>query len=220
MNVPVGNPTEDDRSGRSSWAVLTEAVAVVATGAILGLVINSISPRGLKLTRNYFPGAIHPAQLSETHDAKTVRAAQPPHHLAEHVLARLKAKNLNAIGLDRAKALFADARRASGLVVFLDARDEKQFAAGHIPGAYLFNHYRAERYLPNVLPVCMNAQQVVIYCYGADCEDSEFAAVLLRNAGVPNEKLFVYTGGYAEWHANGLPIATGPAPMLSEPAPK
>ena len=47
-------------------------------------------------------------------------------------------------------------------------------------------------------------------CNGGTCEDSEFAALSLRDAGVPSNKLFVYIGGFAEWVTNGLPVELGP----------
>jgi rhodanese-related sulfurtransferase len=50
----------------------------------------------------------------------------------------------------------------------------------------------------------------VVYCNGGECEDSEFAAIMLRDAGVPREMLFVFAGGIVEWKAAGLPVETGP----------
>ena len=94
-------------------------------------------------------------------------------------------------------------------MIFIDARDDHHYASGHIPGAWQFHHYRAENYLPAVLPVCLTALQVVVYCTGGDCEDSEFAAIMLREAGVPRDALSVYAGGITEWTANGLPVETG-----------
>jgi rhodanese-related sulfurtransferase len=60
-----------------------------------------------------------------------------------------------------------------------------------------------------VLPVCQAAEEVVIYCNGGECEDSQFAAVALRDAGIANQKLFVFAGGFAEWMKNGLPVEAG-----------
>jgi rhodanese-related sulfurtransferase len=51
--------------------------------------------------------------------------------------------------------------------------------------------------------------KVVVYCSGGECEDSEFAAIMLRDAGVPRDILFVYAGGILEWKATGLPVETG-----------
>ena len=60
-----------------------------------------------------------------------------------------------------------------------------------------------------MLPPCLLAGQVVDYCTGGDCEDSEFAALTLSNAGVPKKKLFVFGGGMTEWATNGLPVEVG-----------
>ena len=93
--------------------------------------------------------------------------------------------------------------------MFIDARDDKHYSEGHIPGAWQFNHYRAENYLAEVVPVCMNAEQIIVYCAGGDCEDSESAAIMLRDASVPGEKLHVYAGGYNEWLKLEAPVETG-----------
>lgn len=93
--------------------------------------------------------------------------------------------------------------------MFLDARDEAHYQAGHIPGAHLFDHYRAPNYLPTVLPVCLVAETILVYCNGGDCEDSEFAAVTLREVGVPGDKLGVLVGGFQQWETNGLPVELG-----------
>jgi rhodanese-related sulfurtransferase len=93
--------------------------------------------------------------------------------------------------------------------MLIDARDGAHYEKGHIPGAWQFDHYHAEQYLPTILPGCMNAQKVVVYCNGGACEDSEFAAILLREAGVPRERLFVYAGGISEWADSGRLVETG-----------
>ena len=59
------------------------------------------------------------------------------------------------------------------------------------------------------MPVCQAAEKVVVYCTGGNCEDSEFAAIFLRDAGVPREKLLVYGQGITEWIALNLPIESG-----------
>ena len=86
---------------------------------------------------------------------------------------------------------------------------KRHYQQGHIPGAYEFDPYRPEKYFGDVLPVCQKAEQIVVYCNGGDCDDSESAALLLRDVGIPNQKLFVYGGGMAEWITNSLPVETG-----------
>jgi rhodanese-related sulfurtransferase len=191
---------------------LLEALAVMVVGAVLAFAFNAASPSGLDLTRNYFPGAIRPAAVAV---AITNRAGASggtnasPLSAAELVAARLKAKGLPLVNHDQAWQLYQDPRYAHNLIVFVDARDDAHYQAGHVPGAHVFDHYRATEYLAGVLAVCQTAERIVVYCNGGDCEDSEFAAVLLRDVGVPNAKLAVYPGGFTEWQINGLPVELG-----------
>jgi len=121
----------------------------------------------------------------------------------------MKEKGLQLTDGPRMVQLFHDPRFKRDIVVFIDARDEDHYQQGHIPGAYEFDPYHPEKYFDTVLPVCQKAEQIVVYCNGGDCDDSESAAILLRNVGIPNLKLFVYVGGIKQWMANGLPVETG-----------
>ena len=200
---------------RKARAVVLEAMLVAAVGLAFALAANALSPRGLRLSRNYFPG-----------DHKPVVVASPDGHSGagastnqlSAVLERLRRQNLQSVTSNDVTELFRDPRYEQGVVVFVDARNDPEYQAGHIPGAWQFNHYRAEAYLPTALPVCLAAEKVVVYCNGGECEDSEFAAIVLRDAGVPRENLFVYTGGVSEWMTNGLPIETGARRNADRPA--
>lgn len=172
---------------------------------IFALAANALSPRGLSLTRDYFPGGQGGAVVPNPFAGTNAGPFQPDHG-AE---ARLAARGLKALAHAGAVQLFQDPRYAHGLIVFLDARNEAQYLAGHIPGAHQFDHYRAPQYLPAVLPVCLAAERVVVYCGGGECEDSEFAAIILRDAGVPGEKLAVYATGFQSWEQGGLPVELG-----------
>jgi rhodanese-related sulfurtransferase len=190
--------------------VLVEAVIVAVVGAAIAFAANSISPRGLKLNRNYFPGGGNglvsvPASVPPLrHDAETNQVISNPPPLSTTA-----ANGLQMIDGRRAERLFQDPRFHQDLVVFVDARDAEHFREGHIPGAYEFDPYHPEKYIGAILPVCQAAEQIVVYCTGGDCEDSQFAAITLRDAGISNQKLFVYEGGISEWTTNALPIETG-----------
>jgi rhodanese-related sulfurtransferase len=101
------------------------------------------------------------------------------------------------------------AQYAQGLVLFVDARDDRHFQEGHIPGAHQLDHFRPENYLSAVLAVCTSAEKIVVYCNGGDCEDSEFTAIMLTQAGVPADRLFIYAGGISEWKQHGEPVELG-----------
>ena len=192
--------------------VLLEGVVVALAGALFGFAANAISPRGLVLTRNYFPGTARSplptataTQLVPGTGDTNVTVASPAKLLAT----RLEAKGLQLVDSNQVAQLFRDPRYEQELVVFIDARDDPHYQAGHIPGAYQFDHYRAENYLATVLPVCQSAEEIVVYCTGGDCEDSEFTALTLGDAGIPKERLLVYGGGMTEWTTNGLPVEIG-----------
>ena len=192
--------------------VLWESLLVAVIGSAFAFAANATSPRGLRLTTDYFPGAIQSSRPEATatpltpSPGNTNVAVPPPANL---LAARLQAKGLQLVESHQVTDLFRDPRFEQELIVFIDARDDQHYQEGHIPGAYQFNHYRAENYLATVMPVCQTAQQIVVYCTGGDCEDSEFAAIFVRDAGIPKEKLFVYAGGITEWNTNGLPVEVG-----------
>lgn len=190
--------------------IALEAVVVAVVGVLVSFIANALSPRGLVLSRDYFPGAIRPGtSVAARTNASILSGATNAPAAVQLIAARLAAKNLQMVDLAQARELYFDPRYPHGGVVFVDARDDGLYQAGHVPGAHQFDHYRAPNYLAAVLPVCAVAEQIVVYCNGGDCEDSEFAAVTLRESGVPNDKLHIYGGGFTEWSTNGLPVELG-----------
>ncbi|MGH7243527.1 MAG: rhodanese-like domain-containing protein [Phycisphaerales bacterium] len=93
-------------------------------------------------------------------------------------------------------------------VVFLDARIDEEFNAGHVPQAFhlnssLFNTLGASETMKALDP----AQPIVIYCGGGDCDASKNLAILLQGAGYT--KLHIIEQGFPEWHAKGFPVEKG-----------
>jgi rhodanese-related sulfurtransferase/DNA-binding HxlR family transcriptional regulator len=92
-------------------------------------------------------------------------------------------------------------RLAHGQVVVLDVRPEREYAAGHIPGA-------VSAPLPDLddvaasLPEC---KEVVAYCRGPYCVYADDAVRLLRKRGLRARRLAV---GLPEWRRAGLPVET------------
>lgn len=210
LNMPA--PSEGSGWRHELRRTLGEALAVAGLGLALALVANAVSPRGLKLGRDYFPAV---ASVTNVIAASSVSLPAAPmittnQNRASEVAARLAGRGLRLIESAEAKALFRDPRREQELVVFIDARNDRHYLEGHIPGAYQFDHYYPENHLPVVLPACQQAEIVVVYCGGGDCEDSEFAALALKDAGISAERLVVYGGGIKDWTEGGLPIEVGP----------
>jgi rhodanese-related sulfurtransferase len=191
-------------------AVLLEGLLVAVIGAALAFAANGLSPRGLELTRNYFPGSrpASPRSVTDTH--LTAAVGTKTNSPLEILASRLREDGLQLADSNQVTQFFRDPRREQDLVIFIDARDEQHYEAGHIPGAYHFDRFHPENYLTNVVQVCLTAQQIVFYCNGGDCDDSEHAAIMLRDSiGISKDKVFVYGGGIAEWSTNGLPIEVG-----------
>jgi len=184
--------------------VFREAAFVAVIGAAFAFAANQISPLGLALTRDYFPaGTASPVRLAG--GGTNSGPVSPAQLLAE----QMKEKGLQLMDGRQAAQFFHDPRFKKDIIVFIDARDEDRYQQGHIPGAYEFDPYRPEKYFDAVLPACQKAEQIVVYCNGGDCDDSESAAILLRDVGIPNKNLFVFGGGIAEWTTNNLTVETG-----------
>lgn len=190
--------------------IALESVIVAILGLGLGLAANLASPRGLSLTRDYFPGGNRPLLPPPvTTNATATGVGTNAVSELQAVIARLKEKGLQPVEDGEVMRLYRDPRYELEAVVFIDARDDRHYQEGHIPGALQFDHYRPEHYLPTVLPVCQSAAIIVVYCTGGNCEDSEFAARTLQQAGVPADRLFVYAAGMNGWVAQGQPVEVG-----------
>jgi rhodanese-related sulfurtransferase len=191
--------------------VLLEATGVVATGVTLALIANALSPRGLSLTRDYFPGSrssLHAAPDPPPGDPAIREAVDVPEALSPGQ-ERLNGRGIGWLELEEARDWFHDPRFAQELVIFVDARSRRFYQEGHIPGAYHLDHFYPGETLAEVLPAALAAERVIVYCNGGECEDSEFSAVFLLESGVAVERLGVFGGGLEAWREAGLPIEMG-----------
>jgi rhodanese-related sulfurtransferase len=188
--------------------LLIEGLVVALAGAVLAFAANALlfnlsgKTRGIKLTKDHLPPPL-PAQTVPSVGAPATNLPQAS------LEARLKARGLQLVESNKVAELFRDPRRIEDQIVFVDARKPAHYEEGHIPGAYLFDHFYYENYLATVVPVCQKAELIVVYCNGGECDDSEFAAELLKEAQIATAKLFVYGGGYTEWVTNAMPVELG-----------
>jgi rhodanese-related sulfurtransferase len=108
-------------------------------------------------------------------------------------------------------AQFRSALAARNTLIF-DARPSSFFAQGHVPGA--LNLARDDfahdyRRLGSVLKDAQD-KPIIVYCGGGDCHDSRLVANALLTLGYGD--VSVFTGGWQEWSAANLPVATGNGP--------
>jgi rhodanese-related sulfurtransferase len=83
-------------------------------------------------------------------------------------------------------------------VLWVDARSETEYAAGHIPGAFLLNLDQWNELLPLLLQVWEPDKMVVIYCSSLSCQASREVAEKLRDE-VGLQSVFVLRGGWEAW---------------------
>jgi len=196
--------------------VVFEGVLIAFIGALLALAGNAVSPRGISLTHDFFhvsdraPVASAPVatNLSSSTSTNTGAIQSTPNRPSHDLATTLKQEGLGLANGERAIELFNDPRRLQNLVLFIDARHDEEYKAGHIPGAYQFDYYYADKFLGALIPVVQQAQLIVVYCNGGDCTDSHYAALELANI-VPRDRLMVYVGGITEWKGKGLEVEVG-----------
>ncbi|MBU0640488.1 MAG: rhodanese-like domain-containing protein [Planctomycetes bacterium] len=185
--------------------VVVEVVIIASLGVGLGFVVNAArSKDSVKLQRDYFAkrpattrpasttGAAAPAATSQT--ASDVGAS---HGLPEH--------DYQVLSFEDVAALFEDPNTAVGANVFVDAREDDLFTEGHIPGALQCDHFRLERYIDRVYAAALQAEKVVVYCTGGECEDSIYVCGDLFDRGIEYEKIHLYPGGWEEWVEKQMP---------------
>jgi len=102
---------------------------------------------------------------------------------------------LAAISINQAKDFFDNG------VLFIDARDEGYYEAGHIKGA-MRNGFLMELVF-NIEEKQSKNDPLVVYCGDPGCGDSEDLAYDLKDSGFT--KLYVFKGGWLEWSAAGYP---------------
>lgn len=198
-------------------SILIEAAAVTIATIALALAANGVYENGLSLRRSYFvveptgpiqhpvpPGGADPT--AGPGDEATPVEEDPA---VAAVIERLTEKGIQVKPHDGVVQLYESPEYEDGAYVFVDARNEDHYRAGHIPGAYQFDHFHMERYIQEVVPVCQTAIEVVVYCYGKDCTDSEITAQHLINLGVDPSMLSVYVGGIQTWCEKGMPVEKG-----------
>jgi rhodanese-related sulfurtransferase len=196
--------------------VVFEGALVAFIGALVALAGNAISPRGINLRHDFFHVADRARPNPATSTANPVSsnslALPAPGNTSvaasNDLAAALKQEGLGLVDGARAVQLFNDPRRLQNLVIFIDARHDEEYRAGHIPGAYQFDYYYANKFLGTIVPVVQQAEAIVVYCNGGECTDSHYAALELANFA-PREKLMVYAGGITEWKAMGHEVETG-----------
>jgi rhodanese-related sulfurtransferase len=103
--------------------------------------------------------------------------------------------------VEQVSAAELEERLARGDVVVLDVRPEREYRAGHIPGAQSVPLAA----LASVAPKLPRRRQIVAYCRGPYCVYADDAVRILQRRGLKARRLDV---GFPEWRRAGLPVET------------
>ncbi len=164
-----------------------EALVLLVLACVVGLVFNAQRSAGLVLTRDYFPVLTGPAG-GDSDDAPIADDGPLPQH------------GFGVVSLSEALDYYS---RGESSIVFIDARDDDHYKKCHISSAIQFDYYRPDDYIGDVLDFATDAEIVIIYCNGGECEDSIQAARYLTEEiedPLPFENVYVFEGGIQAWH--------------------
>lgn len=96
-------------------------------------------------------------------------------------------------------------RYEEGTISFIDARDMRDFASGHLPGAVNIPLEKAGASLDLLNSPGFTGKDLVIYCSGPDCPLSEELAAKLAAGGV-KRGLVILPEGWSGWNGSGFPV--------------
>lgn len=158
--------------------ILFQAILIAVFSLIIGIIYNSASREGISVRGNWSRKVVSDSLIVPYSYVKD----DPP-----------------AISLTQAMADFQ-----SHNTIFVDARLEEDYKAGHIPRALNLPFEEFEQYYPKIEPLLSRDKNIITYCDGTECEASLFLARLLKTKGFKNLKVFF--GGWTEWSKAGLPV--------------
>ena len=185
-----------------------QAAVLVILALVVGLGVNAVRARNsINLTRDYFakpPVIVQPSTTSATTEKPEPNApAKMEGPTPDHPF--------QIVTVEDVIKLFQDPKTAEGAFIFVDARADNPFRAGHIPGAVQCDYYR-EKHLESVLPRLYGAEKIIVYCNGGDCEDSLHLCSELYTSQIPWGSIYLFKGGWEEWQKSGQRVETAPSP--------
>jgi len=200
---------------------LLETIALLATAATLALASNALRRDGLTLSKDYFEKPAPDTQPT-TQESRLTTQQSPTTTQASPTTTRANQPTTNArqadaqehpfkvVTFQEALDIVNDELYEMDVCIFIDARNDEQFEEGHIPGAWRLDPYHSSLYMDDLEPAARDAERIILYCEGNDCEDAIFAGRELLEWGIELEKISIYEGGLEDWEANGGPIEKGP----------
>ena len=161
--------------------ILYKAIVIVCVAVVIGVLNNAFSLRGIGLIGQWSNKVVS--------DSLVV-----PHNY--------EPEDPEAVTLSQALKSFE-----SEQALIVDCRLKEDFDSGHIKGAVSLPWEEFESYLPELRSSLADAEEIIVYCDGTECELSLLLARELARLGYARVKVFF--GGWVEWAKAGLPVERG-----------
>lgn len=194
--------------------LLRDVVMLVVLGIVLGVAYNAF---GLAARPSWGVSWIGQDLVAELDAGPSVAAVEtPPPPMSDDPLAVPAAPGATAAALPEIPAVGRPVKIETGAVaqlvaaaaaLVIDAREDWEYAEGHIPGAISMPYDQAVTDAALLESLSTAGRPIVVYCGGGTCEISLSLAWELIGAG--HERVAVYMGGFPEWRDLGHRVATG-----------
>ncbi len=91
-----------------------------------------------------------------------------------------------------------------GQTVFVDTREEQDYADGHVRGALSLPEPEKEQRFPEIQHLLSAEGRIILYCSGPDCDMAEKVAKFMGQLGYRN--LMIMSSGFPAWKKAGFPV--------------
>ena len=169
--LEVANDAEFD-------VINTDSIATTDSVPVQGMTVDTLPIKKDTIKSN----AVIPQTQPTTELKKTTEEEAGP----------VKAKAINYV---QVKKLLADPS-----VMVIDARNEHEFAEGHLPKARNIFAMEFQQYIPELIGMNKDIR-IIVYCGGGQCELSHELSTNLIGLGF--KKVYIYLGGWEDWKKNG-----------------
>jgi rhodanese-related sulfurtransferase len=202
----------------------TKILTIIILSSLIGLVYNFMSPSGLSLisrnreikwasdslltSQNHFKDTATIKQLSKQDSANKISPDKKIVEGKEGHQGRIKTvKKENNEDSGFAEPLAINLEQAYKLyqmdVLFIDARENDDYIAGHIKNSLSLPYTEFDKF-KTMLSKIPKSQTIISYCGGADCDLSKGLAKHLFELGYHN--IYVFFGGWEQWKNAGYPV--------------
>lgn len=154
---------------------MKQAIIIITFSICFGLVFNAMRSNGISILKKSIPVLQNTSDISQDENGPGIRM----------------------INLEQARGFYEKG------VLFVDARDEEAYNAGHITGAIAGSNFF--ELLDQLAESTSKDTPLITYCSDEECGVSEDLAYALLDEGYSN--LLVFEGGWDEWILAGYEIS-------------